>query len=180
MRSVFAKANIGDDNKVWHSALKGSDGALNDAVFVVGFAAPFVLAFGDAKEQDGGDAQLGDLFGVPHQLVHADAKDAGHGRHFLPLLFAGHDEHRVDEVVDAQSRLAHHSAQGFRSAQSAHPNDGEGHHVRSPALLFRTNFATDDFLFQVCVGSSQPTNSATASSKVRRYKPTHALTACVH
>ena len=61
VRHVFAEANIAHDDELGDFALDGAGGLLHDSVFRPGAGGDFVLGFGQAEEDDGGNAQGGGL-----------------------------------------------------------------------------------------------------------------------
>src|SRR5690606_9375638 len=62
------------------------------------------------EERQHGDAEFQALFGDGQQGVDGKTYHAGHGGYRLAHALAFGDEHRVDEIIDRQSVLAHEAA----------------------------------------------------------------------
>ena len=62
---VFVQADIADDHQVRQGLLHRAHGALHDAVRIVCARAHFILAFRNAKENHGGDAEVVGGCGTP-------------------------------------------------------------------------------------------------------------------
>ena len=87
----------------WAGGLHRCHGAGYEAVRVEGFPALGIFegVFDVGEYRHRGDAEGGRGLGVETQLIHAQAFDARHRGHGIAHCFSFHDEHRIDEIVDA-------------------------------------------------------------------------------
>ncbi len=67
---VLAIAHVGDHQQLGRLAADGADGALDDAIVVVGARGHFVLGFRQAEENHAADAERLHFGALLHQLVH--------------------------------------------------------------------------------------------------------------
>ena len=134
---VGAQAHVGDHDQLRVRLLERSNRELDDALVVVGARALLVLLGRQAEQQHGGDAELVRLSGVLHGLGDRQPVHARHGGDRGAAL-AQLDEHRVNEAVRAELRLAHHAAQHARLAQAAQACGGEGHRLVSLGVCWRS------------------------------------------
>jgi len=93
---VFAQADVGEDEQIGVVCLQGADRLLHDAFISVGTGSLVVFRLGQAEQQDGGQAQRGNLLGLDSQGLQSELCDAGQGgdRAALAALAPG-DEQRV-------------------------------------------------------------------------------------
>ncbi len=94
---------------------------------VRGAGAGGVFGFGEAEENDAGDAELFDFAAFFEELIDGLLRDAGHGADGLADFGAGADEHRVDEAGRRDARFANEIAESFRAAQAARAMGREAH-----------------------------------------------------
>ncbi len=97
----------------------------HDPLRIVVVAARRVLVLGDAEEDDGRDAQGGDLARLSRQQVDGQLGLAGHRLDGNPLALAVAHEEREDEVLRRERGLAHHRAQAGRQPEAPRPGGRE-------------------------------------------------------
>ena len=66
---VFAVADVGHDQQVGGFAADGADGALHDAIVVIGAGRHFVLRFRQAEQDHAADAERMHFGALLHQFV---------------------------------------------------------------------------------------------------------------
>ena len=108
MIGVFAEAHVGDDDEIGRGVLNGADGAWNDRRLSLKLSLPRQsLHFGDAEEDHGGNAQLGDFFGFRRQLDRPSvAKSPGMDLIGICWSRPWRDEERIDEVVRRRASVS--------------------------------------------------------------------------
>jgi hypothetical protein len=118
---VRVERDVGDDAEFGLRALERAYRALDQPVRIPGFIGGIALAVrADYREQrDRGDTECGDFIGLFEQQIDADALDARHRFDRFTLLFAVEDEHRVNEVVGAETMLAHQAPREIVSTHAA-------------------------------------------------------------
>ncbi len=107
---VFAQANIGDDEQVELRFANGVDRALDGGVGIGGLGAGFVLVLGQAEENHGRDAEIGHFPALLDNLIRRLLIDARHRADFSADLAARAREHRIDEALGREARLADEAA----------------------------------------------------------------------
>ena len=95
---VFAIADVGDDQQALGLPADGADGALHDAVVVVGAGGHLVLEFRQAEQDHAADSQRLDFGALLDQLVDRHLVIAGHGADLAADALARADEQRQDEL----------------------------------------------------------------------------------
>ena len=91
---------------------QGADRALGDTVRVPGFRPieGLLLQRGDREQCQRRNTQLDPMLGFLEQQVDGQTLDARHRRHGFAAVFAVEDEHRQDQIIDAQAMLTHQAA----------------------------------------------------------------------
>ncbi len=125
---VLAQADVGDDHQLRQFPLQQPNGLLDDAVGCVRFRSPGVLALGNAEEQHRRHAGFPGRARLRQQLVRRKLEHPGHGPHRHPLLAAGADKQRQDQLLRAQPRLGHQLPQRRGATQPARTGNGKRAH----------------------------------------------------
>jgi hypothetical protein len=122
---VFAEADVGDDHEAGQFLFQKTHGLLDDAVASVGAGGFGVFFVGNAKKQNGGDAERVGLCGFADEFVGRELEHARHGLDGAANFAAAADEERQDEARGVELGFAHEPAQGGGGAQSSRPVRGE-------------------------------------------------------
>ncbi len=122
---VLAQAGVGDQHQVGRRATDGAQRLLHDPVVRPRLGAELVLLSGQPEQQQGGHARVGHRARLVGDAVDRPVVDAGHRRDLLAYVDAGHHEQRIDQLVDAQPRLADHASHAARAAQAARAQLGK-------------------------------------------------------
>ena len=130
VRSVFAQAQVGDDDKVGPVLFNHAGGALHDAVPGVGAGAQRILFGGNAEEQHGAQAELHGFADFLFEFGKGKLELAGHGVDGLTEMFVGGVHHEVghDEIGGGKGGFAHHVAKSGSAAQTAAAMEGKFGH----------------------------------------------------
>ena len=132
VRGVFAEADVADEAHLGEVFFAGAQRLLDDAVFVVGLAAAFVLMLGDAEEEHGVHARAPHLFEDARKGVGAAAPLSRHRGDLFDDVLSLADEYRIDEHGGGEPRLRRHIADDFVSSQSSRTYD---HFISPPKYL---------------------------------------------
>ena len=124
---IFAEADVGDDDETELGLADCGDRALHGAIRRGCFRAGRVLALGQAEENHGGNAQIGDFAALLGDFIGGLLIDARHRANFGANIRSGAGEHGIDEAARAEPCLADQFAQGFGAAQAARAMGGECH-----------------------------------------------------
>ena len=128
VRGVGVQRHVGDHAQVREIPLQRADRALRQAVAGPGGDAVERLRLrgGHREQSQRRNLQGHRLLGNPQQLVNGQAIHAGHGRdRGTAVQFV--DEHGEDQVIAAQSVLAHQAAGKIIAAHAARTGVWEGH-----------------------------------------------------
>ena len=120
VRGVFAEAHVGDDLKVGPVFFQATYGALNDAVFRIGFAALFILCCRNAEEHERSETGVHGFAHLPFQLIYRHLIHAGQRGYGLAEVFVVGVHHDVahHEVRGAEGDFFHHFTNGGIAAQT--------------------------------------------------------------
>ena len=94
-----------------HGFLDRADSGLDDAIARVGARRSGVFFFRNAEQEDGVDACLGSDFGFAHDFVGRQLEDTRHRFHGLTDVAPRAGEERKHELIGAEARLGHETAQ---------------------------------------------------------------------
>ena len=120
--SVYSQKHMSEmTSRSGRGVLDRADRARHDPAGAVIVAAGRVLVLRDAEEDDGGDAEAGDLARLRREQVDGKLGLPRHGLDRHALAFAVPYEERQDEVARRKRRLAHHRAQCRGKPQAARP-----------------------------------------------------------
>ena len=121
------QGHVGNHAQVRILDLQGAHRPLRQALGIPGFPGilGLLLGRGDRKQGDGRHAQHGQIAGQLQQQIDAQALHAGHGGHRLALALAFQHEHRLNEIVDREARLAHQAAGKIVAAHAPLADPGE-------------------------------------------------------
>ena len=101
---VLVEAEVGhQDELIAHAIAQGAQGALDDAVGVVGLRPGRILRRRDAEEDQAGDAERHETLGLDDERVDRMLGLAGHGRDRRRPVDTLADEERGDQIIDAQA-----------------------------------------------------------------------------
>ena len=131
VRGVLAHADVGDHDEVGVGLLQRAHRHLDHALVVVGAGAELVLGGGDAEEDHRADADRDQLGRLGDGLGDRQPLDAGHRLDGLAHRLAGGHEHRLDQVLGAQARLADEVAERLGPAQAAQACGRKAHRLDS-------------------------------------------------
>ena len=126
---VLAITDVGDDQEhVGNFPSDGAEGALHDAVLVVGAGGHVVLGFGQSEENDAADAERLDFDALLDHLVDGHLVVTGHGADFAADALAGADEKREDELAGVEVRLADEAAKPLGGPKATEAVSRKRHH----------------------------------------------------
>ena len=123
VRGVLTETDVADEAHIGEVYLADAQRLLDDAVFVVGLAAAFVLMLGDAEEEHGVHARAPHLFEDARKGVGAAAPLSRHRGDLFDDVLSLADEYRIDEHGGGEPRLRRHVADDFVSSQSSRTYD---------------------------------------------------------
>jgi hypothetical protein len=137
---VLAEAHVGDEHEAGGGAANRLQRPRHDAVGAGRTAAARILALRDAEEEDRGYPEIGQAAALLRRPIDGQL---GHARHRVDRLLdapARHDEQRLHELFDRDTRLAHEAPERLAPPQAPRAVSGIATHPtsslsRSPAAL---------------------------------------------
>ena len=164
MARVLAEADVGDQREARDLGPQRPQRPLHDPVGLPGAGALLVLLLRDPEEEDGADAERGELGRLADDLVDralgdpVEALDRSHDA----LARAGEERH--DDVVEREPMLAHERAQRLGAPQTAQARDGECGHRGKGTSAGRSCGSSR----LSCIGISAPSSQESNSTRSRK------------
>ena len=126
---VGIQGRVGDDPKVRARRLHRRDALRDEPMRVDGLGAirRFEIVLHVREQRHGRNSQVHAALRVFHQLIDAEPLDPWHRLDRLAPPLAVDDEHRIDEIVDGQRRLAHQATGEVVAAVAPHAGERIAH-----------------------------------------------------
>ena len=134
MVRVFAEAHVRHHQQIQIRAANRLDGALHDAIRRIRLRAERIFFFRNAEQNNSRNAKLLHFAAFLKKRVDRLLRDARHRSDRIPDIFARAHEHRIDESMRRQARLARQGANRFAAPQPARP----GYRKTHTALAFES------------------------------------------
>src|SRR5439155_8727450 len=126
---VLAETDVGHQHEPGRGLADGAERARDDAVGIRRAARPRVLPFRNAEEEHGRHAEVRQTARFLGGAIDRELRDARHRRDGTLDGASRHDEERLHELVDADTRLANEPPERFTATETAWPIDGKAAHA---------------------------------------------------